>query len=258
MQTLYDVCIELEGMLTLQIRRGYIDDFDENSITDAVLQGFRDYFANQLGGRTIQGMNDVMKIQVMPYKQHSWAETNYGDIAIVIRHFPQNGAAPSTAVGFVEAKRIKRGGASFESFDKDQMDRIAKNAPLAYYLCYDYQPTPPALPMVSSQLWGGKSVPNTCAHAIPIAAMAGATELSRQMYAKAYSFAHVFCFGYLASKGLVNLKGTSTAADPKRIQNEILEHLRDAIPRWILVITVHHGEPLPFEPLPVEPIEGSA
>ncbi len=122
-------------------------EWEENHISFLLMRCLRRVF----GDRRIH-FNDWSKIVAWrSYKNRGKAETNYGDIALIVNIQFSSGEY-LRGVAALEAKRNFNSG-NFESIELPQLERIQSNLPYAHLLLYNQHPQKHHLKFPDSSTW---------------------------------------------------------------------------------------------------------
>lgn len=119
------------------IQSAFPRHWNENHITETILT---DLLAGDSTYLEIQGLKRPMVIAWDAYKQWGAAETDRGDIAVLVRSSLWMGKL-TEGVGYLEAKRRYFQDGRYTALKSTQLRRIQKHAPLSQVLLYDYSPT---------------------------------------------------------------------------------------------------------------------
>jgi hypothetical protein len=123
----------IEQVLRESIAEKYPLDWKEDTITGTFLPRLR----SRLPEVNLYGLRYPLTIKWEFYKLHGTAETQHGDIGLLVQYLLPNGQILEGA-GFLEAKARDRNSAKFPQVKFSQLNRIQKKTPLAQLLLYDY------------------------------------------------------------------------------------------------------------------------
>lgn len=119
------------------IQSAFPRHWNENHITETILTSL---LGSGFPYLEIDGLRRPMVISWDAYKQWGAAETDRGDIAVLVRSSHWMGKH-TEGVGYLEAKRRYFQDGRYTALKPTQLRRIQRNAPLAQVLLYDYSPT---------------------------------------------------------------------------------------------------------------------
>jgi hypothetical protein len=127
---------ELENIFRKQILDSYPLDWEENHITRSLLFEYRKLFRNI----EINGLSPLpIRIESTGYKLTGQTESNFGDIAIIIR-IAHPGVSTFEGVALLEAKKIHKKTRKFEEIKGKQLNRISSRSKYPMLLMYDFKP----------------------------------------------------------------------------------------------------------------------
>jgi hypothetical protein len=126
----------IEKILEEEVKKLLPGYWDEDQLTI----GFLIALTKQLSNNTIDDFRGGAKVFINAFKQSGkLTETKYGDIAIILNiTFPDGERIEGIA--YIEAKKRKVGGVTFDAVKETQLKTINENAPRARLLLYDYEP----------------------------------------------------------------------------------------------------------------------
>lgn len=125
---------EVENRILQEIRDAYPANWDEDYITRRITVALA-----SLNGTQVEYLTKFQNIFIAAFKQKGKAETNYGDLAIVVDITYADGDN-LVGVAFLEAKRRYEKTTEYKKLDFVQLQRIYDNAPSARLLLYNYKP----------------------------------------------------------------------------------------------------------------------
>lgn len=123
----------LEQAITEAVRDCFPYDWEENHITFSITKAL--FNRNQIV--SLEGLDRPFKILWDARKLRRPAETDFGDIAVIVRLITWSGETVE-GVGFLEAKRRDAGKNTFSATKLNQLKRISSKAPSARLMLYDY------------------------------------------------------------------------------------------------------------------------
>ncbi len=124
----FDNEIICDLIIMLEKKQKRTNAWDEDEITSRIIDIFLDYFEE----------NELID-NINIYKQRGNMEKKFGDIAFVITFHQPNGTF-FHGVSFIEAKRdFPEKDYTFDSFKKEQLQRIIKHTTSSFYLFYSHK-----------------------------------------------------------------------------------------------------------------------
>ena len=125
---------KLEQMLRREVEDSFPHDWHEDYITRRILAEYRKQFSCV---EMIDVFSAPIKIESASYKLSGKNETNFGDIAFIVRiHYPDKNLE---GVAFLEAKKKNAIKGSFDAIRDKQFKTIITHAPRSLLLLYDHQ-----------------------------------------------------------------------------------------------------------------------
>jgi hypothetical protein len=123
----------IEEIVRSEVVGNYPQQWDENHITYSILRKLQ-----ALKLVEINGLRETFYARWSAFKLSGKAETDLGDIAIVVRiNYPDGVQLEGAA--FLEAKKRKQNKLTFDELKTSQLRRIVGNAPRSMVLLYDYE-----------------------------------------------------------------------------------------------------------------------
>jgi hypothetical protein len=126
----------IDQAIRREIAEAYPLNWDEDYITMRILAALR----KGLNGAEVVGYKKPMKIACQAYKLKGKAETNFGDVAVIV-NIQYRDSDRIEGVGFWEAKKRDVARTTFSALKTSQLQRINRNAPHAQVVLYDYEET---------------------------------------------------------------------------------------------------------------------
>jgi hypothetical protein len=252
-ETLDTLLLKFEGLVQASVAGNYPEDWDENFITRDLLRAIRAN-ANDI---VILGEAST-RVEWRAWKQVGSAETQFGDIAILVDIRQANGTS-LRGVGFLEAKRWYPHRA-FATISWPQLETILSNAPSSRLLLYDFVRTSAfasgVSPIYAPAIWPvlgihpPVQVRATYATAVSVSTALALRLTDRKLHGYALPFSHQVLLRYLngfdlefSAKALAVVTGADSSLGRSRyVLTVAVGH--DVVPNTDLPI---HDSYQPFE-----------
>lgn len=239
-----ELLYEIEQTIDDAIDDNYPHDWYEDQITRDILKGLR----KRVGAITnIEGRSNWTNRHMSwsAYKQIGAHETRWGDIAVLVNIVFKDGTRVE-GVGFAEAKKRSIGRSSFDAIRKKQLQTIARNAPIAQLLLYDYEPSTAAEGKIDPTyfidypfeiLRGAKLVYNSRAICTPLATALASNVKTRDQMQNSVPFSWELVYRYLRGFDLHHHRNV-IAAIHGTVESKNL-------PKFLLAVTVRYDGDTP-------------
>lgn len=219
---------KLEQMLRREVKDSFPHDWHEDYITRRILSEYRKQFSCV---EMIDVFSAPIKIESSSYKLSGKNETNFGDIAFIVRiHYPDKNLE---GVAFIEAKKKHGIRCSFDAIRPEQFKTITTNAPHSLLLLYDHQPIHQYFPFLSeSNFFLLEQSTHTAV--IPINLVTSIHEKNNNLYRFSIPLSYQILFRYF--------RGLDLEFD-KRALNIAKGYDRQVgTPKHLIVVSVSYGE----------------
>jgi hypothetical protein len=204
-----DFISAVELLIKEQTIRLFPADWDEDTLTRNILIEFRKRFSNKV----IRDYKEDFKLSINTFKLSGKVmETNYGDIAFIVKRVYKDGDQLE-GVGFLEAKRRYKKNNIFTAYKTPQLEKINTNSPQSRLLLYDYSPITEFAPVFYEPTYYDynhyqyhhnilKSLPTTYAVTTPINVALALNKKDTTLYKISLPFSYQIAFRYFYSLDL--------------------------------------------------------
>ena len=212
-----------------EVRRLLPGYWDEDQLTINFLIAL----TKKLSNCTITDLRGISKVYINAFKQSgTLTETKYGDIAVILNiTFPDG--ENLEGVGYLEAKKRKKGAIVFDAVKETQLRTIDRNAPRARLLLYDYEPITNFVPTYfEADIYYKKHykslrlMPTIFSVALPLNLALQMKSYDTSLYKFGLPFSHQLTFRYMYGQDLefekLALKASKGYADRQNLSKYIL------------------------------------